>query len=306
MTPMPVSFVGKSGSQSYMDILPSVHLKYELTPKQNLRLSYFSSISRPGFFEVIPYIISGETFDEKGNPYLKRSQAQNLDFRYELYPSAIEQILAGVFYKSIENPIEYGLVRENGPSALQLKPQNFGTATNVGFEFVAIKYFGNFGVSANYTYTKSIIKQNKSRYERNAQGQLTADSVVSTTRPMQGQADHIANLALLYKNKKTGFDCQLSMVYTGKYISQVSGWYGLDYWSMPNTTLDFSFEQKLSKKINLSIFGKARNILNSSAIQRILYPSTGIQLPEQDNPNSIIVQKEQYGQNFLLGFRYTL
>ncbi len=305
-TPMPVSFVGRSGSQSYMDILPSVHLKYELAANQNLRLSYFSSIARPGFFEVIPYIISGETFDEKGNPYLKRSKAENLDFRYELFPGATEQILAGVFYKNIENPIEYGLVRENGPSSLQLKPLNSEAASNYGFEFVVIKYLGNFGISANYTYTKSVVKVNKLMYERNKQGQLTADSTVTVSRPMQGQADHIANLSLLYKNHKTGLDCQLSLVYTGMYISLISPWYGLDYWSMPGTTLDFSFEQKLSKKNNISIFGKARNLLNSPAVQRILYPSTGINLPQQDDPKSIVVQKEQYGQNFLIGFRYTL
>src|ERR1035437_60101 len=46
ITPMPVSFVGKSGSQLYMDILPSLHFKYELSTTQNLRLSYFASISR--------------------------------------------------------------------------------------------------------------------------------------------------------------------------------------------------------------------------------------------------------------------
>ncbi|MFA5046016.1 MAG: TonB-dependent receptor [Paludibacter sp.] len=313
-TPMPETFIGKSGSQAYMDVLPGMHLKYELTKKQNLRLSYFSSISRPGYFEVIPYNISGETFDEKGNPYLRRSRAQNIDFRYELFPGASEQILAGFFYKNIKDPIEYSLVRENGPSALQLKPQNFGTATNLGFEFVINKYFGNFGVSANYTFTKSSITTYKKTYQRiNPQDQtsdFTTDSV-RVTRPMQGQADHIANLSILYKNQKIGLDLQLSGVYTGKSISQVSGWDGLDYWSMPNTTLDFSFQKKLSRKINLSIFGKARNLLNSPAITRILksndyYLPGSLQLPQQDSPNSIIVQKEIYGLSFLLGLRYTL
>jgi hypothetical protein len=312
-TPMPESFVGRTGKQMYMDILPSLHLKYELTQNQNLRLSYFSSIARPGYFEVIPYDIAGETFDEKGNPYLKRSKAQNIDFRYELFPRASEQILAGFFYKSINNPIEYSLVRENGPSALQLKPQNFGTATNLGFELVVIKYVGNFGISANYTYTKSSITTYKKTYHRMDPNNTASDFItdsVKVTRPMQGQADHIANLSLLYKNQKIDFDAQLSLVYTGKYISQVSGWDGLDYWSMPNTSLDLSFEKKLSKKINLSIFGKARNLLNSAAITRILKPNdyylpSSIQLPEQDSPNSIIVQKEKYGQNYLIGFRYS-
>ena len=313
-TPMPVSFPGRAGTIPYMDILPSLHLKYELTSNQNLRLSYFSSISRPGYFEIIPYNIKGETFDEKGNPALREAKATNIDFRYELFPQANEQILVGTFYKNIVDPIEYSLVREAGPSALQLKPQNFGTASNLGVELVVNKYFGNFGISANYTYTKSSITTNKFTYGRknpsDPSSQLVTDTV-SRTRPMQGQADHIANLSLLYKNQKIGLDCQFSLVYTGQYISQVSAWDGLDFWSMPNTTIDFSFEQKLSKKINLSIFGKARNLLNSAAITRILKPNdyylpSNIQLPQQDSPNSIVVQKEMYGQNFLLGFRYSL
>jgi len=314
MTPMPVTFIGKSGSQLYMDILPSIHLKYELNGTQNLRLSYFTSISRPGYFEVIPYIIKGETFDEEGNPYLKRSKAQNIDFRYELFPGASDQILAGVFYKNIADPIEYSLVSDFGPSALQLKPQNFGTATNFGAELVVVKYIGNFGVSANYTYTKSSITTVKKTYHRIIESDPTSEIItgsVSRTLPMQGQADNIGNLSLLYKNQKIGLDFQLSMVYTGQYISQVSVWDGLDYWSMPTTSLDFSFEKKVNKKRNLSIFGKARNLLNSAAITRILKPNGyylpgNLQLPEQDSPNSIIVQKEQYGQNFILGFRYSL
>ena len=309
LTPMPDYFPGYKGRLPYMDILPSLHLKYELAANQNLRLSYFSSISRPGYFEVIPYNIKGETFDEKGNPALRESKASNIDFRYELFPQANEQILIGAFYKNIVDPIEYSLVREAGPSALQLKPQNFGTASNLGVELVVNKYFGNFGISANYTYTKSSITTNKYLYQKDATGDLNSNSFVSRTRPMQGQADHIANLSLLYKNQKIGLDAQFSMVYTGQYISQVSAYDGLDFWSMPITTLDFSFEQKLSKKINLSVFGKARNLLNAAAVQRILmhndYLTRNLQLPEQDSPNSIVVQKEQYGQNFLVGFRYS-
>jgi outer membrane cobalamin receptor len=306
---MPDYFPGYKGWIPYLDILPSLHLKYELAANQNLRLSYFSSISRPGYFEVIPYNIKGETFDEKGNPALREAKASNVDFRYELFPQANEQILIGAFYKNIVDPIEYSLVREAGPSALQLKPQNFGTASNLGVELVVNKYFGNFGISANYTYTKSSITTNKYLYQKDAKGDLNSNSFVSRTRPMQGQADHIANLSLLYKNQKIGLDAQFSMVYTGQYISQVSAYDGLDFWSMPITTLDFSFEQKLSKKINLSVFGKARNLLNAAAIQRILmhndYLTGNLQLPEQDSPNSIVVQKEQYGQNFLVGFRYS-
>lgn len=310
MTPMPISFVGKSGSQIYTDILPSVHLKYELATNQNLRLSYFSSISRPGFFEVIPYHISEEDYDKMGNPYLKRSQAKNFDFRYAWFPHASEQILAGIFYKIIKDPIEYSLVKISN-STLAEQPQNFGTAHNLGFEFVINKYFGNFGISANYTYTKSAITTFKKLYQRkdpnDPTSELTIDSV-KVTRPMQGQADNLANLSLLYKDSKIGLDLQLSMVYTGKFISQVSAWDGLDYWSMPNTSLDFSFQKRVSKKINLSVFAKAKNLLNAAAITRVMksnpYYSGTYALPDQDSKNSIIVQRETYGQSFLIGIKY--
>jgi Outer membrane receptor proteins, mostly Fe transport len=310
---MPLDFPGQNGSRAYSDMLPSVHLKYAINTTQNLRWSYFGSISRPGFFEVIPYYLSEgddeeSDYDSKGNPQLKRAKAQNIDFRYEVFPRPSEQFLLGIFYKNIKDPIEYGLVRENGPSNLQLKPQNYGTATNYGFEFVGTKYFNEFGVSANYTYTKSSITTSKGNYHRNDKGQLVTDSLLQT-RPMQGQADHIANLSLLYKNQKIGLDMQLSGVYTGKYISQVSAYYGLDYWSMPVTTLDFSFEWKLTNKLNLSVFGKARNLLNTTPVIRILqnnpYLTGTFALPNQDSSGSIVVRKGENRQNYLLGIRYS-
>jgi hypothetical protein len=78
---------------------------------------------------------------------------------------------------------------------------------------------------------------------------------------------------------------------------------------MPNTTLDFSFEKKLNKKIKLSLYGKARNLLNSASISRIMkqndYLTGNFALPEQDSNNSIVVQKEKYKQTYLIGLRYS-
>lgn len=52
-TVMDESFEGRTGNSRYTDVLPALHLKYRLTDKQNLRASYYMSISRPSFFEVI-------------------------------------------------------------------------------------------------------------------------------------------------------------------------------------------------------------------------------------------------------------
>ncbi|HXC06043.1 MAG TPA: TonB-dependent receptor, partial [Bacteroidia bacterium] len=251
VTNEPASIPGQHGSKLYSDMLPSFSLKYALSRKQNLRLSYFASVSRPGYFEIVPYTIVGEYFDEEGNPYLKHTQADNFDLRYELFPKPSEQILVGVFYKNITDPIEYAFDRV-AISTLDLKPENFGNATNYGFEFVITKYIKRFGISANYTYTKSQITTDKELYYADPVLGNT-NKTVTQTRPLQGQADHIANLSLLYKEPRVGVESQVSVVYTGKLISQVSPDYGLDYWQMPMIRLDFSFEKKLSKKINLSL-----------------------------------------------------
>ena len=95
---------------NYFDALPGIHFKYRLTSKQNLRISYFKSISRPNYYELVPSIQRGSEFNSVGNPRLKHAVADNVDVRYEWYPDPESQWQAGVFYKKILNLIEYGLV----------------------------------------------------------------------------------------------------------------------------------------------------------------------------------------------------
>jgi len=313
-TAVPENIPGKSGSKKYQDILPSGSIKFSPNGKQNIRANYYSSISRPSFYELIPYTIQGEDFNEIGNPYLKHTKADNYDLRYELFPKPTEQFLVGIFYKNIVDPVEYSFVRESGsPSALNLQPQNFGIATNYGFEFVVNKFFKQFGVSANYCYTKSQITTDKILYYHDDVKGNT-NKLVSQTRPLQGQADNIANLSFIYKNGKAGMDLLISAVYTGKLISLVSSAFGLDYYQMPMTRLDFSGEKIIinkNKKFKFYVFAKVNNILNTKSVVRILQPNLtlpdgSLYLPIQDSQSSIVVQRQQYGQGYLIGIRYKM
>lgn len=303
-TQMPVTLDAKTGTISYTDWLPSLHFKYELTGKQNLRLSYYKAVSRPGFYEITPYNIPSEFYDEGGNPYVKHTTADNYDFRYEWFPKGADQILIGAFYKQIYDPIEYSIVRY-GTGKQILKPNNFGNATNYGFEAVVTKYVGKFGLSANYTYTKSGITTDKNFYYRDANGQLTTKTV-QQKRPLQGQADHIGNVSLLFKNGKSGTDVQLAFVYTGKRIAQLSPYYNLDYWQDPFQQLDFSLEQRIIKRF--SFYAKVNNLTNAPRKIFILQPNTFItgnnRLPEQEDADKILVQQDVYKLTFLAGFRF--
>ena len=303
---MPETLDGKTGAISYTDVLPSLHLKYALTKQQNLRLSYYKAISRPGFYEITPYNIAGEYYDEGGNPYVKHTTADNLDIRYEWFPGGADQILLGAFYKQIQNPIEYSIVRY-GTGKQVLKPNNFGTANNYGIEAVITKYFGKFGFNANYTYTKSQITTDKNFYYRDNNNQLTTKTV-QQTRPLQGQSDHVGNLSLLFKDARSGFDLQLAFVYTGKRIAQVSPYYNLDYWQRAYQQLDFSLEKRIARQF--SFFVKVNNLTNTPRKVDILQPNNFLagnkMLPEQEDANRILVQKDIYKINFLAGFRFKL
>ncbi len=69
--------------------LPSVNLAYNLTEKALLRAAYSVSLNRPEFRELAPFIYYDFGFDVSrvGNPDLKTPSIQNMDLRYEFYPS---------------------------------------------------------------------------------------------------------------------------------------------------------------------------------------------------------------------------
>jgi TonB-dependent receptor len=312
-TVMPPTFSGGSGTIHYTDVLPSVHFKYFLADNQNLRLSYFKSVSRPGFGEIVPYNLPGEQFTEIGNPYLKHVQADNLDLRYELFPGLSDQLLLGAFYKQLQNPIEYFVTRDASPSSLYIQPQNTDKATNFGFEAVFTRYFGMFGVSANYTYTHSRITTTKLLYhEVLVQGVATIQTDDTTqTRPLQGQANNIGNISLLYKNPKIGLDVQLALAYTGDRIAQVSQYYNLDIWQKPFTQLDLSFEKRIAGRF--SFYAKINNLTNSPNKEYIKFPYEavnsnfhgGYTIPFQDpGSNYTVAQRDMYKINFLAGIRF--
>jgi len=309
----------KYGHIYYYDILPSLHLKYAIDNRQNVRASYFRSFIRPSFVEIVPSDIpASETsgYEQQGNPYVKHTTADNYDLRYELYPQkGADQLLAGVFLKDIHNPIEVTFSHNNmvgGNSNVSrdaLVPSNVGNVKNLGFEFLVTKYFGKFGVNANYTYTHSATTTQKNFETIDSIGQIITLGK-NQTRPLQGQAKHIGNISLLFKDHKIGLDMQLSYVYTGERIQLVNTYYNLDTWQSPFGQLDFSFTKKVIKK--LEVYGKILNITNEQTNFFIktpyynYYKNTNA-LPFQVNPTkNIFVEKDIFKTSYLLGVRYKI
>jgi outer membrane receptor protein involved in Fe transport len=316
VTSLPTSEAAYKGRQLYPDYLPSLHLRYALSPRQNLRASYFASVSRPSFFELTPHNNAGSVsesnvYPEAGNPYLLHTKAQNLDLRYEFFGAGNDQVMVGAFYKNIKNPIEYALVALPNTTITVYQPNNFGTATNYGFEWVGVKYFGPLGLATNYTFTVSEITTNKARNATAGDASLS----VPQKRSLQGQSKHVANASLLYKNPRLGFDMQLAYVYTGARIVQVGQFLGLDYWQRAQSQLDFSAEKRLTKpekRFGLTAYVKVQNLLNTPYQVDILAagapaaagsPATTA-FPYQDRADRVSVVNQTFKAYYLAGLRF--
>ena len=288
--------VDPEGNQKYTDVLPSFHAKYNVHQNANLRFSYARSINRPSFFEIVPYSIINEDYKEKGNPDLKHTVADNIDLRYEFFPKSSEQFMVGLFYKKLNDPIEYGLLNEGQDT--YYKPMNFGDATNLGVEIDIMKYFNWFGVKANYTYTHSEVTTDKRIMDGS---EVTS---VKQSRPLFGQAAHVANLSLLFKEAKYQWEGQLAFSYTGKRLSDISNWYNDDIWEAGYSQLDASVEK--SFKNGISIFAKASNLLDIPLLRFIQNGPHTDSVESERHDGNVIERKEWHGQSFMLGIRFKL
>ncbi|MDF7821393.1 TonB-dependent receptor [Runella sp. MFBS21] len=302
----PLGELRPSGTQTYTDLLPSLNLKYGLTSVQSLRASYFRSLNRPGFFEIVPGKVVNEEFQERGNPDLKRALADNFDIRYEVFPTPSDLFMVGVFYKYIKDPIEYALsVDATRGQDVFYSPGNYGNATNYGLELDLIKYFHKVGIKANYTYTNSSITTQKIIRERDANGNLFNKNVLQT-RPLYGQAAHVANVTLLYKDTKSGWDAQVAASYTGERINTVSQFLDNDLWQEAFIQMDASVEKSLRGK--WVIFAKANNLLDTPlrVIIKNTNPVNNDLEADTNTGNSTLIRQDFYKRSFVAGLRFKL
>ena len=294
-------------NQQYTDFLPCFHIKYSPWENNNFRASYYKSLNRPGFFEIVPYQILNEEYIERGNPDLKHTIAHNIDFRYEFFPRPSEQAMIGLFYKRLNNPIEYGIFAEG--QGTFYSPTNFGSADNFGVEIDLIKYFHAIGIKANYTFTKSKITTTKLFNYDNPDPVSTEKILAKTvnqTRPLNGQAEHVVNLALIYKDTKYGWEAQLVFSYTGDRLYAVSRYLDNDMWQSGYLQTDVSIEKKF--KIGIILFAKASNLFNTPmTIYLKKQNPTNNKVEDYESFNDgTLVRRDYYGQNIQIGVRCKL
>lgn len=198
------------------DILPSLVLNVKLREDQNLRFSASQTLARPEYRELSPVqfrdVLGG--ISVSGNPNLKRTLIQNLDARWEFFPTAAEVLSLGVFFKNFTNPIErVEQPSSGGATALFV---NAASATNVGLELEARKELGSLtelleGVTAfsNVTFMQSSVDV----------GPASNGNLSSPNRAMMGQAPYVVNAGVTWLSRSARSSATVLYNVVGRRIS---------------------------------------------------------------------------------------
>ncbi|MCL6714039.1 TonB-dependent receptor [Pseudomonas sp. R2.Fl] len=100
--------VAGSASKDYNELLPSLHLKWDLDEATRISLSLAKSVKRPNFNELIPALLDGEYGDNDyiGNPELDPETANGIDLGFERRLGKHGVVGLNFFYRDVKNLIE--------------------------------------------------------------------------------------------------------------------------------------------------------------------------------------------------------
>lgn len=237
------------------DVFPSLNTTYKINDQHQVRLSYGRSINRPEFREVSSsvYYDFDLASNVQGNTELKNCYVDNLDLRYEWYPSRGELISLAVFYKHFDSPIEWTYTVAGGTDLIY-SYKNAKSANNYGVELDIRKNLGFIGLKDfSWSFNGALIKS-KVQFEKGAKEE---------DRPMQGQSPYLINTGIFYKNAPLKMDIALLYNRIGKRIIGVGRSEGSTgdnsnsrvphSYEMPRNTIDFSLAKKFGEHLELKL-----------------------------------------------------
>jgi hypothetical protein len=233
------------------DLFPSLNMTYTLGEKSLFRFAYGRTVNRPEFREIS--LQSFYDFEEKatiyGNPELTNAYVQNLDLRYEFFPSNGDLITIGGFYKHFNNPIEAHL-KEAG-SGRNYTFDNAEQARSYGVEIDLRKSFTDFPGSDRLSgmlrhmvvvFNASLIKSELRSDEPNAREEK---------RQMQGQSPYIINTGLFYENPNIGLMVSILYNVIGPRLMFVGDTDEPHIIQMPRNLIDITANKKLGTRLIL-------------------------------------------------------
>mgnify|MGYP003761585183 CR=1 FL=1 len=248
------------------DLFLSLSTTYRINEKHQLRFSYGRSVNRPEFRELSSsvYYDFDLASSVQGNTELLNCYVDNIDLRYEYYPSKAEQISLALFNKQFVSPIEWTYTVAGGTD-LVYSYKNALSANNYGVELDIRKDLAFIGLDGlSWSFNGALISSHV-RFEPGSKEQ---------DRPMQGQSPYLVNTGLFYRNEKLKINAALLYNKIGKRIIGVGRSEGTsgsdenakvpDSYEMPRDALDLTLSKGFGKYLELKC--SLRNIVNGPVL----------------------------------------
>lgn len=251
-----------AATSNYVNLLPSLLVKWEPAKDLMVRAGYNQSLSRPKYSAIVPgmNIKRGDNEVEIGNPDLDATTSHNVDINAEYYWKTVGLVSAGVFYKRIEgfivDEVAYNREYMGNVWTKLTQPKNGGNANIVGiemayqrdFSFIApqLKCIGFYGT---YTYTHSRVTDFNFEGRENEKG-----------LSLPGSPEHTANASLFFE--KFGLSTRLSLNYASAFIDEVgaSSFYDRYYDSVKYLDLNISYT--FGRRTRFTVYADCTNLLN--------------------------------------------
>jgi TonB-dependent receptor len=262
-----------TGSNSYWDVMPGLHVRYDASKKLVFRGAFTTPIARPSYRQLNPTSLLVRSPDDallptltEGDSKLKPVRSRNADFTAEYYLGSVGLLSAGVFYKDMDNNIyrqRDTTTLADGTLVERRRFRNADGATVYGFELSyeqQLRFlpapFDGFGVFANYTDTESEVEGVLARDPANPNNFIKR----TEKTPLFAQVDDTLNAGVSFS--KYGIDGRLAYSWRSGYLlfNGVDINPKLDRYLDDYQQLDLTLSYRLTR--NLTIFLEATNLTN--------------------------------------------
>jgi iron complex outermembrane receptor protein len=324
------------GGDKNSNILPSLNVRFGINDEQFLRVAASRAMARAdmGLYKyyytvgvddgecadgTVTYTIPGDCTSapvawtprysaDVGNPKLKPTTADQIDFTYEWYFSSAGSFTAALFYKKFNDYIIKASVDEELTNNDVTRTVNVTRSINAdgasvsGFELAYQTFFdklpapwNGLGIQTNFTYVNNEGVENSGLTIVSGDGGTNQDDQITLTNlPLEGFSPLAYNLVLMFEQEK--YSARLAWNWRDTYlISQADCCIKLPIWQDAYGQLDASFHYKPSG--SWDVFLDVQNLTEQETVLRQQVNQEGLTLPRSWFTNDMRLQ---------LGVRYRI
>jgi TonB-dependent receptor len=260
-------------TNNYVNVLPSLHLTFDVTNSLLVRAALSNTIGRPDYEELSGFreieieatASEVEASVNEGNPNLDPFKSLNLDVTAEYYTTTGGLFALGGFYKRVRDPIfefettETNTTLETAEGVFEVDELNFtqdrnaDAGTILGLEATAQQTFvflpnpfDGFGLASNLTIIDS---------------QVDIPGRDDSEVPFFGQSDLIVNVIPYYQ--KAGVELRAAFSYQSEFLTSVGGAAFEDEYFDHRFTIDLTGSYSFYRDA-LQVQAQVRNLTNEA------------------------------------------